>query len=46
LAVVFHLEKDGARVPLCAFHMPVNGIDSPPTLDDREQIDGDERPLR
>jgi hypothetical protein len=46
LAVVFRLEKDGRRLPLCAFHMPVNGIDSPPAPDDRDQIDGDERPLR
>lgn len=44
LAVVFRLEGDGTRVPLCAFHMPFKG-NTPPPQDDREQ-NSDKQPLR
>jgi hypothetical protein len=43
LAVVFRLEKDGVRTPVCAFHMPLQDMDISPAPDDREQIDGDKR---
>lgn len=45
LAVAFRLEKDGAKMPLCAYHIPTKDVDAPPGTGDGDKTNGrrDER---